>query len=195
MKIGVLCIQGAVSEHVDALKKCGVDVTCVKRKDQFAELDGLIIPGGESTTIGKLIERVALADRIREMAAEGKPVYGTCAGLILLAHEVEGREQFLLRLMDITVARNAFGRQRESFEKGLHIPVLGENLFHAVFIRAPLIHHCGKSVETLASCDGKVVAARQDNLLVTSFHPELTDDLRMHRYFIKMVEEQNHGKD
>lgn len=189
MKIGVLCIQGAVREHVVALEKCGVEVECVKRKEQFADLDGLIIPGGESTTIGKLLDRFGLGATIIEMIAEGKPVYGTCAGLILLARKVEGSDQYLLGQMDITVARNAFGRQRESFESPLSIAALGDEPYCAVFIRAPLIKELGENVETLATCNGEVVAARQGNLLVSAFHPELTDDTRMHRYFIEMVQE------
>jgi 5'-phosphate synthase pdxT subunit len=189
MKIGVLCIQGAVREHVAALEKCGVEVECVKRKEQFADLDGLIIPGGESTTIGKLLDRFGLGASIIGMIAEGKPVYGTCAGLILLARKVEDSEQYLLGQMDITVARNAFGRQRESFEAPLSIASLGEEPYCAVFIRAPLIKELGDNVETLGTCNGEVVAARQGNLLVSAFHPELTDDTRMHRYFIEMVKE------
>lgn len=189
MKIGVLCIQGAVREHVAALRKCGVDVECVKRKEQFDDLDGLVIPGGESTTIGKLIDRFGLAPSILKLIEDGKPVYGTCAGLILLAKSVEGRDQFLLRQMDITVARNAFGRQRESFETDLAIPVLGDEPYRAVFIRAPLIKEHGRHVDILATCKGEVVAARQGNLLVSAFHPELTDDERMHRYFVQMAQE------
>ena len=187
MKIGVLCIQGAVREHVAALEKCDVDVECVKRKEQFADLDGLVIPGGESTTIGKLIDRFDLAETIINFIQLGKPVYGTCAGMILLAKHVEGVEQFLLGQMDITVARNAFGRQRDSFEQDLPISVLGDNPYRAVFIRAPLIKSRGENVQVLATCNGEVVAARQDNILVSAFHPELTDDERMHRYFVEMA--------
>lgn len=189
MKIGVLCLQGAVREHVAALQKCGVDVECVKKKEQFADLDGLVIPGGESTTIGKLIERFGLKESILDMVEQGKPVYGTCAGMILLASRVEDSAQFLLDTMDITVARNAFGRQRESFEQDLSIPALGQKPFRAVFIRAPLIKECGSDVQVLASCQGNIVAARQNNILVSAFHPELTDDERMHRYFVEMAKE------
>jgi pyridoxal 5'-phosphate synthase pdxT subunit len=190
MKIGVLCIQGAVREHVDALKRCGVDVTCVKNINQLAEVDGLILPGGESTTIGKLLERFHLAEAIQEFIGQGKPVYGTCAGMILLAREVEGSRQFLLGAMDITVARNAFGRQRESFEEDLPVPALGEEPFRAVFIRAPLITAYGDDVDVLATCKGEIVAARQGNILVSAFHPELTGDERMHRYFVEMVRDR-----
>jgi len=187
MRIGVLCVQGAVREHVAALEKCGVEVQCVKKKEQFAALDGLVIPGGESTTIGKLVARNGLAEPILQMIEEGKPVYGTCAGLILLAREIEGSEQFTLGSMDIRVARNAFGRQRESFEELLPVSSLGGEPFRAVFIRAPLIKQCGAKVEILAACGGEVVAAREGNLLVSSFHPELTEDIRMHQYFVEMV--------
>ncbi|MDW7684318.1 MAG: pyridoxal 5'-phosphate synthase glutaminase subunit PdxT [Bacillota bacterium] len=187
MKIGVLCLQGAVREHVAALERCNVDAECVKNKDQFAGLDGLIIPGGESTTIGKLIDRFGLDQPIADMIREGKPVWGTCAGLILLAKQLQGNTQFLLQQMDIAVERNAFGRQKESFEEDLVIPVLGDKPFRAVFIRAPQIKECGEDVEILATCRGEVVAARQGNILVSSFHPELTADERMHQYFAEMV--------
>jgi 5'-phosphate synthase pdxT subunit len=193
MKIGVLCIQGAVREHVKALQKCDVDVACVKKQEQFTDLDGLIIPGGESTTIGKLIDRFGLAPAILDVISQGKPVYGTCAGLILLAKSVAGSEQFLLRQMDITVARNAFGRQRESFETDLFIPALGEEPYRAVFIRAPLITSYGGDVEILATCNDEIVAARQGNILVSAFHPELTDDERMHRYFVEMARKYKKG--
>lgn len=187
MKIGVLAIQGAVREHSAALQKCRVDVVWVKKAEQFAELDGLVIPGGESTTIGKLLVRFRLVEPILQLIARDKAVYGTCAGLILLAARVEGSEQFLLGRMDISVARNAFGRQRESFEQKLSIPVLGKEPFPAVFIRAPLIKAYGSKVQVLARCNDEVVAARQDNLLVSAFHPELTDDVRMHSYFVGMA--------
>ncbi len=190
MKIGVLNIQGAVSEHADMLRRCGAEVALIKRPEQLADLNGLIIPGGESTTIGKLVERFGLGPAIKDMAAAGKPIFGTCAGLILLSGKVAGSEQFLLGLMDVTVARNAFGRQRESFETDLDIPVLGAHPFRAVFIRAPLILGLGEGVEVLCRHNGRVVAARQGNLLATSFHPELTDDERMHRYFLAMAKEQ-----
>ena len=166
MKIGVLCLQGAVREHVAALEKCDVEVVCVKRKEQLAELDGLIIPGGESTTIGKLIDRFGLGEAIKEMQQQGKPIYGTCAGLILLAKELCGNDQYLLELMDISVERNAFGRQRESFEADLPISVLGEKPYRAVFIRAPLIKERGDGVTVLATCRGEVVAARDRKSVV-----------------------------
>lgn len=187
MIIGVLRVQGAVREHVAALEKCGVEVAGVKHKDHFAQLDGLVIPGGESTTIGKLINRYDLVTPVKDLVKSGKPVYGTCAGLILLAKEVCDSDQLLLREMDISVSRNAFGRQRESFESDLDIPVLGDKPFRAVFIRAPKIISCGERVDILARCRGEAVLARQGNILVSSFHPELTPDERLHRYFVDMA--------
>ncbi|MBS4022107.1 MAG: pyridoxal 5'-phosphate synthase glutaminase subunit PdxT [Dethiobacter sp.] len=190
MKIGVLCLQGAVSEHGEALASCGADVEYVKRIEQLDHVDGLIIPGGESTTIGKLIERFGLAGPIKELASSGRPVYGTCAGLILLSRNVPGHSELLLQMMDTTVSRNAYGRQRESFEADLDIPVLGSAPYKAIFIRAPQIIAHGPDVEVLATYDGHAVAARQGNILVTSFHPELTDDNRMHCYFMEMAQEK-----
>ena len=190
-KIGVLALQGDVAEHEAMLVQSGAEPVAVKRADQLDDVAGLIIPGGESTTIGKLLRRFELLDLLRERARSGFPVYGTCAGMILLADEIEdsGVDQPAIGGMDITVQRNAFGRQRESFETDLSIPKVEGGPLHAVFIRAPLIKRLGRGVEALASLeDGRTVAARQDNLLVTSFHPELTGDSRMHRYFVDMVE-------
>lgn len=187
MKIGVLNLQGAVSEHADMLRRCGAEAVLVKKKEDMSGLDGLVIPGGESTTIGRLIEHYGLEEPIKRMAGEGKPLYGTCAGLIVLAKEIIGYDMFSLRLMDIWVTRNAFGRQRESFETDLSIPALGDKPFRAVFIRAPIIEECGAGVEVLATLGDRVVAARQGNFLVSAFHPELTDDLRFHRYFLDMA--------
>lgn len=189
MKIGVLNLQGAVSEHVDMLLKCGAEAVPVKKKEHFSDLDGLVIPGGESTTIGSLIKKYGLDEPIKQMAAEGKPIYGTCAGLIVLAARVTGSDVFSLGLMNIRAARNAFGRQRESFETDLAVPALGDEPFRAVFIRAPLIEECGDDVDVLAVLEGRVVAARQGNILVSAFHPELTDDPRFHKYFLSMVKE------
>jgi len=186
LKIGVLALQGAVSEHMDSLQKCGAAAVAVRKTSDFTGLDGLIIPGGESTTIGRLSCLYGFREGILAMAAQGKPIWGTCAGLILLAREVENQEP-ILSLMSITVRRNAFGRQRESFEAELEIPVLGEEPFCGVFIRAPLILSVGESVKILATFQGQIVAARERNLLATSFHPELTEDLRMHKYFLNMA--------
>jgi 5'-phosphate synthase pdxT subunit len=188
MKIGVLALQGAFREHIEALKALGVDAVEVRLPEQLDGLDGLIIPGGESTAIGKLAVKYGLQEAIRRYAEMGKPVYGTCAGMILLSNDI-GREQPLLGVMNVKVERNAFGRQLDSFETGISIPALGEEPFPGVFIRAPKIESIGEGVEVLAKLsDGTPVAARQDNMLVTAFHPELTDDLRFHRYFLAMVE-------
>src|SRR5438552_13959091 len=187
MKIGVLALQGAFREHIEALRKLGVEAVEVRLPEQLEGLDGLIIPGGESTAIGKLAVEYGLQEAIRRYAQAGLPVYGTCAGMILLSRDV-GRDQPLLGVMDVTVERNAFGRQLDSFETDLDIPALGEQPFHAVFIRAPKIESVGEGVKVLAKLpDGSPVAAQQGNMLVTAFHPELTDDLRFHRYFLDQV--------
>lgn len=196
-RIGVLALQGAFIEHVYVLRSLGVDAVEVRLPQELDDLDGLIIPGGESTTVGKLAVTYGLVEPIRVMADGGKPVWGTCAGLIFLARTVEGLEQPLLGLIDLTVERNAFGRQVDSFEAEILAPCLDVVSqpnqkgcpFRAVFIRAPLITAVGEGVEVLALLDGGgIVAARQANLLVTAFHPELTADTRFHRYFLTMVE-------
>lgn len=191
MRIGVLALQGDFAEHIVVLRRLGADGVEVRLPEHLAGLDGLIIPGGESTTIGKLATRWGLMDPLRDFGRT-KPVWGTCAGAIFLSKDAH-RDQPLLGLMDITVARNAFGRQVDSFEIGLDVPVLraaqdGAPLFHAVFIRAPLIEKVGAGVEVLAQLeDGRIVAARQGHLLATSFHPELTGDTRFHRYFLSLA--------
>jgi 5'-phosphate synthase pdxT subunit len=187
-KIGVLALQGAVAEHIRGIEKAGAEGVVVKRTEQLAELDGIILPGGESTTIGKLMRTYGFIDALREFSAAGKPVFGTCAGLIVIAKEITGQPEAHLELMDITVARNAFGRQRESFETDLPIKGIDENV-RAVFIRAPLIEKVGPEVDVLATYDGQIVAARQGHLLAASFHPELTDDFRLHSYFLDMVKQ------
>lgn len=187
LRIGVLALQGAVIEHVRAVQNCGAEAITIKRKADLERVDGLIIPGGESTTIGKLMLKYDLLPAARDLIREGLPVFGTCAGLILLAERIEGSDQPTLGVMDITVRRNAFGRQRESFEADLDIPVLGQPAFRSVFIRAPYILETGPRAEALAWFNGKTIMARQDRLLAAAFHPELTDDLRLHRYFLSMV--------
>ncbi|MGD0968344.1 MAG: pyridoxal 5'-phosphate synthase glutaminase subunit PdxT [Candidatus Aquilonibacter sp.] len=186
--IGVLALQGDVVEHVSALERAGARVTTVKTPEELALIGGLVIPGGESTTVMKLLDRFGLARPIVERARNGMPVWGTCMGMIVTAHDVAGLQQPTLDLIDITVRRNAFGRQNESAEVELPIPVLGSKLFPAVFIRAPWIERMGPSVELLASRNGHGVMVRADNVLGTSFHPELTGDPRVHAYFLKMVE-------
>ncbi len=189
MKIGVLALQGDFAEHVRILEKIGAAAVEVRLPQDLAGIDGLIIPGGESTTIGKLAVRFGLMAPIRRLASE-KPVWGTCAGAIFLAKDPR-YSQPMLGLMDICVRRNAFGRQAESFETDLEVPeiVTAENSqkIHAVFIRAPLIESVAADVTVLARLsDGRIVAARQRNLLATSFHPELTGDDRFHRYFLTL---------
>jgi len=188
MKIGVLALQGDFAEHAGVLRRLGVDAVEVRLPEQLDALDGLIIPGGESTTIARLMERWGLLAPLRERAQAGMAVWGTCAGAILLAERADGLDREGLRLMDIDVRRNAFGRQVDSFEADLLVPALGPQPYHAVFIRAPLIERVGPRAETLATLsDGTVVAARQDKLLATAFHPELTDDTRFHEYFLTLA--------
>lgn len=194
MKIGVLALQGDFAEHIKMLKGIGSRAVEVRLPAQLDSLDGLIIPGGESTTMGKLAVYYGLMSPICEFAAQ-KPVWGTCAGAILLSKDVH-RDQPLLNLMDIQIERNAFGRQVASFEADLQVPALEaidpENLpYHAIFIRAPLIESVESPAEVLASLpDGRVVAAQQGHLLATSFHPELTLDDRFHRYFLSLIQQE-----
>ncbi|WP_341346353.1 pyridoxal 5'-phosphate synthase glutaminase subunit PdxT [Paenibacillus sp. FSL H3-0469] len=188
MRIGVLALQGAVTEHIVSIEKTGAQGLPIKRIEELDGIDGLIIPGGESTTIGKLMRKYGFIEAIREFADQGKPIFGTCAGMIVLAKRIAGDEAGHLELMDITVARNAFGRQRESFECDLEVKGIAEPV-RAVFIRAPLIDEVGPDVEVLTLYKDEIVTARQGNLLACSFHPELTDDYRLHQYFAGMVED------
>ena len=192
MKIGVLALQGDFAEHITILEQIGIEARQVRLPDHLETLDGLIIPGGESTTIGKLANDFHLIEPLKKFGEE-KAIWGTCAGAILLSKDAR-RQQPLLSLMDITVERNAFGRQVASFEIDLEIPALDDldqedsRLFHAVFIRAPLIESVEGPAQVLATLpDGSIVAAQQGNLLATSFHPELTQDDRIHRYFLSLV--------
>ncbi len=186
MKVGVLALQGDFEEHLLALKRMGVDASLVKDEEELKRVDALVIPGGESTTIGTLLSRYGLASKIAERARDGMPVLGTCAGMILLAKRVENWQQPLLGLMDITVRRNAFGRQKDSFETLLNIPALGEEPVRAIFIRAPLITEASPEVEILCKLDEGIVLARQGRLLACAFHPELTDDPRLYKYFLSL---------
>ncbi len=193
MVIGVLALQGDFAEHIKVLRRIGVDAREIRLADELANIDGLIIPGGESTTIGKLAVDFGLMQPLREFGGE-RPIWGTCAGAILLSKDAR-RQQPLLGLMDITVERNAFGRQVDSFEVDLDVPALARVSsqnppFSAVFIRAPLIESLnGGDVEVLSQLeDGRVVAAQQGHFLATAFHPELSDDDRFHRYFVQMVD-------
>jgi pyridoxal 5'-phosphate synthase pdxT subunit len=186
-RAGVLGLQGDFAEHLATLERIGVESVDVRRPEQLDAIDALIIPGGESTTIGKLASQYGFIEKLRDRTAEGMPVWGTCAGAIFIAKDVPGHPHPLAGLMDMTVERNAFGRQVDSFEADLDVAELGKEPFHAVFIRAPLIKRVGRGVDVLARLrDGTVVAARQGRLLATSFHPELTRDERFHRYFLSL---------
>lgn len=189
VKIGVLALQGAVREHVKSLEAPNTEVVIIKRVEQLDDLDGLVFPGGESTTMRRLVNKYGFFQPLRDFAEVGKPIFGTCAGLILMAERIEGSdEEGHLQLMDMKVERNAFGRQRESFETTLVVDQVADDV-EAVFIRAPLISETGESVDILAEYEGEIVAAKQNHLLACSFHPELTDDARLHQFFVKMVKE------
>ncbi|MFC1908693.1 pyridoxal 5'-phosphate synthase glutaminase subunit PdxT [Chloroflexota bacterium] len=194
MKIGVLASQGAFAEHISVLHRLEVEAVPVRLPRELRGLDGLVIPGGESTSISKLMLDYKLTGEIKELVRNGMPVFGTCAGMILLASDISDSGDGVvehLGVMAITVRRNAFGRQKESFETELLMPALGEKPFPAVFIRAPIIERVNDGVEILATLDdGTMVAARQDKLLVSAFHPELTDDPRFHRYFLGIAAER-----
>ncbi len=194
--VGVLALQGDVREHVFALSEAGARPAMVRRREELLGLDGLVIPGGESTTIGKLAAAFDLIEPLRTAIMGGLPSYGSCAGMILLADRIVGGtpEQHGLGGIDMTVRRNAFGRQVDSFEEDLHFSSLGDEPVHAVFIRAPWVESVGDRVEVLAQVEagpaaGRIVAVRQDRLLATSFHPELTGDTRVHKMFVGMVRE------
>lgn len=190
MTVGVLALQGDFREHASVLRTLGADVTLVRRPEELAAVDGLVIPGGESSVMDKLSRTFGLAEPLRERIQQGLPVYGTCAGLIMLADTVldaiVGQQSF--GGLDVVVRRNAFGSQTQSFETDLDIPVLGETAVHAVFIRGPVVESVGPNATALATlADGRVVAVEQGNLLGTSFHPEMTGELRFHEYFLGKV--------
>ena len=190
MKIGVLALQGAFREHLDTLETIGVEGVRVREPADLAGVSGLILPGGESTTMRQLIERWKLADPIIALADRGAPIFGTCAGMIVLASEIVGGEPPILPMLDVTVERNAFGRQLDSFEAELEVPVLGGTPVHAVFIRAPIIERAGPEVDVLAKLDDdRVVAVRQRNVIATAFHPELAGETRFHRLVATMAAE------
>ncbi len=188
VKIGVLGLQGAVREHVKSVEASGAEAVVVKRIEQLEEIDGLILPGGESTTMRRLIDKYAFMEPLRTFAKSGKPMFGTCAGMILLAKTLIGYEEAHIGAMDITVERNAFGRQKDSFEAALSIEGVGED-FVGVFIRAPYVVEVADNVEVLSKHGDRMVAVRQDQFLAASFHPELTDDHRVTAYFVEMVKE------
>ena len=195
MKIGVLALQGAFAEHRKMLKKLGIQSFEIRKKSDLSnavndnDIDGLIIPGGESTVIGKLLYDLDLFDDIKKLILEGLPVFGTCAGLILLAKEIENDSRTYLGAMDIKVRRNAYGRQLGSFFTESEFKGVG--VIPMTFIRAPYISSVGKNVEVLSEVDGNVVAARENNILVTSYHPELNDNLKVHEFFVEMCKRAN----
>ncbi len=192
MKIAVLALQGAFREHVDILRSMGVEAVEVRLPSDLEGVSGLIIPGGESTTMRKLIERWGLRQPILDLAASGAPLFGTCAGMIVMSRQIDGGEEPVLPLLDVTVERNAFGRQLDSFETDLEVPVLGDQPVHAVFIRAPVVERTGPSVDVLARLeDGRVVAVRERNVIATSFHPELSGESRFHRLVVTMAAEHD----
>ncbi|MCC7368407.1 MAG: pyridoxal 5'-phosphate synthase glutaminase subunit PdxT [Chloroflexi bacterium] len=188
LTVGVLALQGAFVEHVQTIERLGATAREIRLPSDLEGIDGLIIPGGESTTIGKLLVHYELLAPLRTLVDRGFPIYGTCAGAILLAKDIGGLDQPLLATMDLVVKRNAFGRQLQSFETDLKIAGLGEQPFRAIFIRAPAITSVSEGVDVLAALDdGAIVAARQGSLLVSCFHPELTEDDRFHRAFLESV--------
>lgn len=188
MNIGVLAVQGDFAEHCHVIRSIGADATEVRLPEHLNGLDGLIIPGGESTTLSRLMSLYNLREPVAEIAEAGRPVWGTCAGMIMLASEITEEDPVPLAVMDVGVQRNAFGRQVDSFEQDLAIKGFGDDPYHAIFIRAPVIIRVGNDVDVLARLDdGRPVAVRQNNLLATAFHPELTADARIHRYFVAMA--------
>ncbi len=193
LKVAVVAMQGDFQKHLDMLTGLGADAYPARTAADIARADGIVLPGGESTTIGKLLTRYGVDEAIKQASGQGKPIYGTCAGLILLAREIaegtgERGGQPTLGLLDVSVARNAFGRQLDSFEAPLDVPILGEERLRAVFIRAPYVTQTGPDVETLATYNGKTVFVRQGVILGSAFHPELTDDARTHRLFLSLIE-------
>jgi 5'-phosphate synthase pdxT subunit len=186
MRIGVLALQGAFAEHIHMLEKCGADAFEIRqKKDLNRSFDGLIIPGGESTVIGKLMRELDIMDDVRKLISDGMPVFGTCAGLIVLAENIAGGEAPHAATMNITAKRNAYGRQLGSFNTVADFKGIGK--IPMTFIRAPYIEKAGENVDILSVVEGKIVAARQNNQLVTAFHPELTYDTGVHEYFLKMI--------
>ena len=188
-RIGILAVQGDVREHARALAEIGAEAVEVRLPRDLVGLDALILPGGESTAMRRLIDRYGMREPIVALARGGAPVYGTCAGMILLAERIAGGEEPVLALLDVTVQRNAYGRQLDSFEADLDVPALGDEPLHGVFIRAPLVSELGPGVEVLArDPDGRPIAVRQGRVLATAFHPELTHDRRMHRLLLEMID-------
>ena len=187
-RVGILAVQGAVREHVEALRAVGADPVLVRLPADFADLDALILPGGESTAMRRMIDQYGLREPIRAMARAGAPMLGTCAGMILLADRLADGEDPVLQLLDVEVQRNAYGRQLDSFEADLDVPALGPEQLHGVFIRAPILSDVGPRAEVLArDPQGRPIAVRQGRVLATAFHPELTGDRRMHRLLLSLL--------
>ena len=192
MKIGVLAVQGAFAEHMTILGAIGVEGVEVRLPSEFEDLSGLILPGGESTAQRRLIDRWGLREPILELARSGAPIFGTCAGMILLSRDIADGDESVFPLLDVDVRRNAFGRQLDSFETDLQVPVLGDQPVHAVFIRAPIIERIGPGVDVLARLDdGRIVAVRERNVVATAFHPELAGETRFHRLVATMAAEHD----
>jgi 5'-phosphate synthase pdxT subunit len=192
MKIGVLAVQGDFIEHVRTYRAIGVEAVEVRLPEDLEGVSGLTLPGGESTTMRRLIDRWGLRQPILDLAESGAPIFGTCAGLILLAREIVGSEEPVLPLLDVAVRRNAFGRQLDSFEADLSVPMLGDGPVHGVFIRAPVIERVGQEVDVLARLeDGRIVAVRERNIIATAFHPELAGETRFHRLIATMAAEHD----
>ena len=190
MKIGVLAVQGAFAEHVSVLRAIGVEPVEVRLPVHLDEVDGLVLPGGESTAMRRLIDRWGLRQPILDLAARGAPLFGTCAGMIILSKDIADGDEPVLPLLDVTVERNAFGRQLDSFETELAVPLLGDQPVHGVFIRAPIIERVGPDVDVMARLDdGRIVAVRERNVIATAFHPELAGETRFHRLVATMAAE------
>lgn len=190
VRVGVLAVQGAFAEHIDVLRGLGVDAVPVRLPEDLDGVSALVLPGGESTTMRKLIDRWGLREPIRQLARDGAPIFGTCAGMILLAKDISDGDAPVFPLLDITVKRNAFGRQLDSFEGEINVPVLGDRPVHAVFIRAPIVERVGPDVDVLAQLDdGRVVAVRSGSVVATAFHPELAGETRFHRLIATMAAE------
>jgi 5'-phosphate synthase pdxT subunit len=191
LQVGVLALQGSVMEHVQCLQKIpGIDIVQVRKPQQLSGIDGIILPGGESTTMGKLLRELGILEPLRELIQDGLPVWGTCAGMILLARNIVQQNDGYLGLLDVTLRRNAYGAQLDSFSRSAVIRKIASHEIPLIFIRAPYIEQWGPEVDVLLELEGKAVAVEQGNILATSFHPELTEDLSTHRYFIRKIEQR-----
>lgn len=189
-KIGVLALQGSLSEHRQALESLGCEVVEIRKPSDLIDINGLVIPGEESTTLSKLLQTDKLGEKIKELASQNLPIFGTCAGMIVLSKNIENSDLYSLGLMDVKVQSNAFVSQVANFETHLEVPALGKDPIRAVFIRAPYIKEVAPNVGILAEYEGKIVFARQGNMIASAFHPELTEDRRVHQYFLSIVDEQ-----